>query len=405
MRSTTGHETGFVEVTSDERAQLVQLCARLVGDREVAEDLAQEALLEAWRNGHKLRDPGARAWWLAGIARNVCRRWLRAAGSERAHLARSITFGVSEDHDTASVLDLLPDNVDEIELQLERDELATLLDRALALLPTTTRDVLIAHYIRESPHAEIAARLRTSEKAVSMRLARGKLLLRRVLVTELRAEAATYGLGAASEIGGWQETRIWCPLCGQCRLLGRFDKSSLTGHFALTCPVCCSGWMPGVVSATSFADMPALGTALRGVNGYKAAFNRLLTWSGGFYRHGLAHRAAACPKCGHAAPVYTGPPTHWPTAPQTAHMIHLRCDRCGITPNVALAGLVLALPDVRRFWQAHPRMKLLPDRLISVAGHPAVLTTFASITGCGSLDVLSDAKDYRVLRVEAVDGQ
>jgi RNA polymerase sigma factor (sigma-70 family) len=396
--------TGFTEEAADERPRLVRLCARLVGDREAAEDLAQEALLVAWRNARALRDPLARDRWLAGIARNLCRRWLRARGRDRAHLARPIAADAAEDGAAIDALELLPDCTD-IELELERDELATLLDRALALLPPTTRDVLVAHYIRESPHAEIAARLRTSEKAVSMRLVRGKLLLRHVLVTELRDEAAAYGLGPMDEGDGWRETRIWCPLCGDRRLLGRFDRSPLTGGFALACPGCCPGRVPGMISATTFADVPALGAALRGVGGYKAAFNRLLAWSADFYRGGLARRVALCPKCGRATPVNVGRPTHWPPAYRTAQMIHLRCDRCGITPNTTLAGLALALPEVRRFWRVHRRVRLAPDRAISVGGHPAVLTTFASVADDGRLDVLSDAADYRVLRVESIDGR
>jgi DNA-directed RNA polymerase specialized sigma24 family protein len=33
-----------------ERARLVRLCARLTGNIDVAEDLAQETLFEAWRH-------------------------------------------------------------------------------------------------------------------------------------------------------------------------------------------------------------------------------------------------------------------------------------------------------------------------------------------------------------------
>jgi RNA polymerase sigma-70 factor (ECF subfamily) len=70
-----------------ERARLVRLCACLTGNSEAAEDLAQETLVEAWRHAHKLHDPSGRDRWLAAIARNVCRRWLRARGRELARHA------------------------------------------------------------------------------------------------------------------------------------------------------------------------------------------------------------------------------------------------------------------------------------------------------------------------------
>ncbi len=60
-----------------ERDRVVRLCARLCGFPDVAEDLAQETLLEAWRSRDRLRNPEMRAQWVSGIARNVCRRWHR----------------------------------------------------------------------------------------------------------------------------------------------------------------------------------------------------------------------------------------------------------------------------------------------------------------------------------------
>ncbi len=292
----------------------------------------------------------------------------------------------------------------DIERDLERDELAALLDKALGLLPPASREALVARYVAESPHAEIAARLGVSEKALSMRLARGKLLLRRVLATELRDEAAAYGL-ASAPAAEWQETRIWCPLCGQRRLLGRFDKSPDRGEFTLTCPWCSARQGPGVVSATTFADVPNLGKVLAGVNGYKVAFTRLLVWGADYYRHSLVCRAAACPKCGIPAPVRLGPPAHWPPVPHTAHHLHLHCDRCGITPNTALAGLVLALPEARHFWRAHRRIRLLPERAVDAAGRAALLVGFESVTGRGRLEVVAAADTYETLRIQVGDGQ
>jgi RNA polymerase sigma factor (sigma-70 family) len=155
-----------------ECAQLVRLCACLTGNSDAAEDLAQETLVEAWRHASKLHHPNGRDRWLAAIARNVCRRWSRARGRELARHA----YG-SRDADAAEPVDGLADELD-VEVELERHELAQLLDRALALLPPVTRQIQIESYVEESPQAEVATRLRLSEGAVAMRLRRGKLALR-----------------------------------------------------------------------------------------------------------------------------------------------------------------------------------------------------------------------------------
>jgi hypothetical protein len=41
---------------------------------------------------------------------------------------------------------------------------------------------------------------------------------------------------AGGDADRWQQTRIWCPNCGQRRLLGRFDHT--TPEYALRCPAC-----------------------------------------------------------------------------------------------------------------------------------------------------------------------
>ncbi len=216
---------------SAERRRLVRLCARLTGDVDVAEDLAQEALLEAWRHESKLRDPRKRAQWLAGIARNVCLRWRQQRGRDRALLTRfRATRGAPALVDEEPAADTF-----EPEVELEREELAYLLDRALSLLPPATRDVLVAHYLEETAHAEIAERLRLSPGAVKVRLHRGRRALQRVLTTALRHEAAAYGFSAA-ERGGWQETRMSCPECGERRLVGDFDRA--IGRLLLRCRGC-----------------------------------------------------------------------------------------------------------------------------------------------------------------------
>ena len=176
----------ILSAAPEERDRLVRLCAFLSNDPDAAEDLAQETMLEAWRHLHKLRDPEGYRRWLSAIARNVCLRHGRRRGRELPRLVRPDDRTPPAAPDPA---DALADDFD-LEVELERDELADLLDRALALLPAETRAVLVQRYVEESPHAEIAGRLGVSEDAVSMRLSRGKLALRRVLAADLAAAAA-----------------------------------------------------------------------------------------------------------------------------------------------------------------------------------------------------------------------
>jgi RNA polymerase sigma factor (sigma-70 family) len=59
------------------RGLLLGLCRRVLGDRDLAEDAAQEACVTALLNLDRLRDPERFGPWLGGIGLNTCRRWLR----------------------------------------------------------------------------------------------------------------------------------------------------------------------------------------------------------------------------------------------------------------------------------------------------------------------------------------
>lgn len=292
------------------RAQVVRFCLRFSSDPDVAEDLAQETLIEAWRHRMSLRDPEAINAWLYGIARNVCLRWLRREGRERARRVEQS----SVDEHAVDWTQNIADNFD-VELELERTELATLLDRALALLPDETRAVLIQKYVEDSPHAAIAERLGLSEGAVAMRVQRGKLALRHVLRTDLRAEATTYGI-VDERICEWQETRLWCPLCGQSRLRA-LPPSSAAG-FTLECPNC-SDTPGGMLIQSSmrplFADISSI----------KTAYSRIRAWSSQYSEQALSQRTAACIHCGTLAPLRQGVPVYAAAQHRQARALHVWC--------------------------------------------------------------------------------
>ena len=98
---------------------------------------------------HKLHDPAGRAQWLSAIARNVCLRWARRRSQA---VTRFAPLDAEVDPVTPRLEEELANDID-LERDLEREELITLLDRALALLPPATRTVLIEKYVHESPLA------------------------------------------------------------------------------------------------------------------------------------------------------------------------------------------------------------------------------------------------------------
>ncbi len=293
-------------IAETEHVQLVHYCARITRNRDVAEDLAQETILIAMDNLSTLREAERQSAWLFGIARNVCLRWLRTHGRDSVHLVQPHSVG--EDVTFSEPEEILADDQD-VELVLERKELIELLDRALALLPTQTRTVLVRRYVEESPLAEIAAELGTNASAVAMRLQRGKLILRRILTEEMKQEIAPYTLDASTE--GWELTPLWCYNCGRQRLLGQRDPAE--GKLLLKCPLCSPG-KDDVLNKNHLS-------ALKGIRSYKPLYSRLAVWCDQHYRIGLDTGSTVCPKCGRSIPVSIRTPENFPAwMHNTKHM-------------------------------------------------------------------------------------
>lgn len=365
----------FGTICAGERPRLVRLCALLTGHPEIAEDLAQETLLEAWRSAGALRDQAKLSPWLSGIARNVCRRWTQRQGQPLVSLT-----------DANERVDVS----DDLEIELERDELAILLDRALGLLPAATRDVLIARFIEERPHAEIAARLGLSEGAVTVRVHRGKLALRNLLTgPELRAEAEALGLTASTD--DWHQTRIVCPFCGQHSLLLR--QVETTGELWYRCARNC---VPtGTIMSGSRAS--ADGAALRSP---KSILARELNALHIQYRKMLVEGESRCDICGRSLPVTHSLSEDWREPSGSSRGLQVYCPGCDALNTASMWHLTLDTPQAQRFWRRHPRMHALPVTELEFEGRSALHTGFVSRDGTARLDVIADRDTYEVMRID-----
>lgn len=365
----------FDDIATGERQMLVRYCARFTGDPDAAEDLAQQALLEAWQKADRLYSREVREYWLLGIARNVCLRWARGRGAAASRLVRL----AAPDTEPADDFDL--------EVELERDELAHLLDRALALLPPVTRAVLVGRYIEESPQVEVAARLGLTEGAVEARIQRGKLALRRALTGELREEALAHGV-IRPNAGGWQETRIWCSDCGERKLVGRFAEGRNLQLDCIGCAAVAPMGIPRSVFVRSRAVELLWGITpaelFEGVKGFKPALNRMDVELHKFYKHGIAGRTARCLWCGGAVPLRTGPDEASPFLD-----VQTDCPHCGRVSGIAaVSAVALSRPEAWAFQRAHRRVRTLPNREVEAAGVPAIVATIESVTGSAKLEVV-----------------
>jgi RNA polymerase sigma factor (sigma-70 family) len=361
-------------VDADDYAWLRRHCARLAHDDEAGADLTQETLVEAWRNRHKLTDPQGRRAWLAAIAGHVYHRWLRSLQPDTQHLARL------DDADAALENAL---SADDFVHDLERAELATLLDHALALLPGDLRQALIAHYVEELPQNEIAARLGISQGTLAVRLHRGRLRLQRIFATDLRDEAAVFGLDAAP-VPDWQETRLWCYHCGQQRLRVRFDRER--NQLLVHCPAC----GPQIDHQT---------TVIAGARSYRAALERIIIWTDAYYTPAIAEGAARCMGCGRMAPVRLGDPASWSFNTGTLPTVHLECT-CNAISTCVLSLNALGSPMGQAFRRAHPRIRLAAQTEMEVGGVDALVLTVASVTDAARLRISIARDTYRILDIQ-----
>lgn len=378
----------------ESRPELARLCAHYTGDRAAADDLTQETLYEAWRRLDRLDDAEALPRWLAGIARNVCRRWLRAHGRDRAHLTgrteRDTPDAMDANHPNTA-LETVADAAGDFTLDLEREELAAVLDQALALLSPETRTVVLARLLHDVPQSEVALRLGLSEGAVALRLSRGRLALRRVLTPALAAAPGT--VREAPWTSGWRGTSLWCTVCGARRLEGYFDV--MRQELILRCPVCDRG------SSSPFCHHVSYCGLFDGVCGVKPAYSRVLRWGVDYYRDALTAGEAICQHCGLPAPLRMGSLDDTPgDTDQALPIFHVVCARCGYpTNNATLDFLLLGLPETKQFWRQHPRMRRLTPRPLETDGREALLVGFESVTETARLEALVTRDTFATLGV------
>ncbi len=178
-----GSAIAFEQLVARYQDRLVTVLDHLVGDRDQAEDLAQEVFLRVYRSRSRYQ-PGAKfATWLFTIANNAALNALRSRARRREVnlVARdSGTFrGQPMDHMLQASSGQMPAR------QFDKAELRDIIRLALESLNERQRMAVLLNKFEEMSYADIAQTMGLTLQAIKSLLARARVNLREVLAPYL----------------------------------------------------------------------------------------------------------------------------------------------------------------------------------------------------------------------------
>ncbi len=157
--SIRGEHAAFGQLVTKYQALVCAVGFSGTRDAGLAEEVAQEAFVAAWRNLGQLRETSRFRSWLCGIARNLARQASRRARREvpdEVALECAVADGDSP-FDNASDA-----------------ETSALVQRALTRIPERYREALVLYYQQERSVRDVAEILGISQDAAMQRLSRGR---------------------------------------------------------------------------------------------------------------------------------------------------------------------------------------------------------------------------------------
>jgi RNA polymerase sigma-70 factor (ECF subfamily) len=174
-RQDSEHPEKFWQILDRFRADLVHQAYVILGNKEDAEDAAQEALSAAFLNLDKLRDSSKLGQWLRGINRNVALKLRRQRDASKEERLATGQMGALE----------APRNTTGSKMPVGD---VAFVHRAIDALPEQFREVLVLRYWEKLSVEEISARLEIPLGTAASRLVRGELMLAKKLKCLIQQE-------------------------------------------------------------------------------------------------------------------------------------------------------------------------------------------------------------------------
>lgn len=161
-----GDSEQYVLLVDKYKAMAYNIAYRIVGDADIAKDMAQESFISAYASLERFQYGSKFSSWLYRIVVNKCKDHLRA---ERD------TVQVDE------ISDIVPSKERTPEQTVSSRQTGDVIQQALNSLPEEYRDVIVLKHIEELDYREISDILGVSVNALKVRAHRGREMLRELL--------------------------------------------------------------------------------------------------------------------------------------------------------------------------------------------------------------------------------
>ena len=167
QRVLSGDENAFSVLVKRYQKGVHALAWRKVKDYHIAEEITQDAFLQAHRKLASLKNPSQFPGWLYVIADRLCRSWFRKKQRKNTQSLESISETALEKTDYANYI-CEQREAEAVEHQRE------IVQRLMAELPESERTVLVLYYLGEMNCKEISKFLGVSPNTVKSRLRRAR---------------------------------------------------------------------------------------------------------------------------------------------------------------------------------------------------------------------------------------
>ena len=166
-RAQAGDEGAFADLMRSYHAFVYAIVIGVVDNSHDAEEVMQDAFLNAYQGLKQLQDVTKFKSWLAEITRNCARQWLRKQRGETVPLDK-----VSEE---------MLQTADSPDERLAQQEQRELIRRTMETLPQRDRDIARAFYLEGASYDELISTHGLSYNAIASRLSRAKRKLSKQL--------------------------------------------------------------------------------------------------------------------------------------------------------------------------------------------------------------------------------